>query len=58
MKTPTFWSWKGSTSSVSDWTMPITRPPANAPGIDPRPPSTTATNISTMKLTATVGSIG
>ena len=33
-------------------------PPAKAPGMLPSPPRTTATNISTMKFTATFGSMG
>ncbi|MCY1525476.1 hypothetical protein D9M68_604550 [compost metagenome] len=53
-KSTRFCSCMGSTNDDSDWMTPTATPPTTAPITLPRPPSTTAVNISTLNWAPTV----
>src|SRR5690606_19423376 len=55
MKSTRFWSWIGSTRVDIVWITPTARPPMTAPSTLPRPPNTTAVNISTTNCPPMVG---
>ena len=55
MNSARFCSWIGTTRVETVWMTPTARPPITAPSTLPRPPSTTAVNISTANWPPTVG---
>src|SRR5690606_3097138 len=55
MNSTRFCSWIGSTRVDRVWITPTASPPITAPSTLPRPPSTTAVNISTTNWPPTVG---